>query len=72
MNNEEWHPMSMEEYEEKFMGIKKQKKEEQKESEPIDEVVEESRTEKLNRLKEQARTKRQELDDIYKEMENTI
>jgi len=67
---EEWRPPTMEEFEAKFIGSKK--KEEPKKAEEVEEVQEETREEKLLRLKSEAKTKRQELDSIYKEMEDTL
>lgn len=57
---------TMQELEDQMLGRKK--KEEKKEEKP----VEETKQEKLAKLKEQAKTKRQELDNIYKEIEDSI
>ena len=61
---------TMKELEEQMVGKPKEdKKEEKKETE---ELVKETKEQKLEQLKAQAKAKRQELDDIYKEIENTI
>ena len=69
MNDEtkDWGIPTMEKVEEMY-GVKKQKKEETEKQQ----TKEESRTEKLVRLKEQAKQKRQELDSIYKEIEDSL
>jgi len=68
---------TMEEFEEKIMGHKKKKQEETKEEENIEEEKQEqpkqeTREQKLATLKERAKQKRQELDSIYKEIENEL
>ena len=67
MNEEqkEWKPLTMKEMEEQMLGIKPKKEE-------TEQSIKETKEQRLEKLKAQAKVKRQELDDIYKEMENTI
>jgi len=70
MNEEqkEWRPPTIKEFEEKMMGVNKTEEKKADVAEPVKETKEQ----KLEQLKAQAKAKRQELDDIYKEIEDTI
>lgn len=59
---------TMQELEDQMLGRKKKEEKKADEEEPIKETKEQ----KLEQLKAQAKAKRQELDDIYKEIEDTI
>jgi len=67
---------TMEEFEENMFGHKKKKqentKEENIEEDKQEQPKQETREQKLAALKERAKQKRQELDNIYKEIENEL